>query len=259
MASLRILYTPSGRAGEYANKGLACNLYRGCVHGCRYCYVPGVCRQSREAFHAGSAPAADVISRLEHDCRQRHEEPIFLSFTCDIYQPALLCDVTSEALRIIKQSGNRVRILTKGVIPETDLERLGEGDEVGVTLTFDNPADSRLWEPGAALPAERIVNLIQARRRGIQTWVSFEPVIHPEQTFSLLECVQRWADVVKIGKANHIGSWDWPQEDEWRRLVEGIDWARFARESVALCERLSLPYVLKQDLTTTITEGGNVS
>jgi DNA repair photolyase len=34
----KIIYAPDGQAGEYAP--LAANPYRGCGHGCVYCYVP---------------------------------------------------------------------------------------------------------------------------------------------------------------------------------------------------------------------------
>ena len=35
---MKIIYEPKGKALEYAP--LACNLYKGCPHGCRYCYGP---------------------------------------------------------------------------------------------------------------------------------------------------------------------------------------------------------------------------
>jgi DNA repair photolyase len=40
------IYAPRGQAGEYAP--LATNPYRGCGHGCAYCYVPNVISKCRE-------------------------------------------------------------------------------------------------------------------------------------------------------------------------------------------------------------------
>ena len=37
------IYEPKGRAREYGE--LALNLYSGCRHGCKYCYVPAVLRR----------------------------------------------------------------------------------------------------------------------------------------------------------------------------------------------------------------------
>ena len=50
-----------------------------------------------------------------------------------------------------------------------DFDLYGPNDKFGVTLTFDNPEDSRKWEPAAALPADRIAALKEAHNRGIQT------------------------------------------------------------------------------------------
>ena len=48
-----LIYAPAGQAGEYAP--LACNPYKGCGHGCAYCYVPLVTRQDRKDFDKGAA------------------------------------------------------------------------------------------------------------------------------------------------------------------------------------------------------------
>lgn len=45
----KLIYRPKGRAGEYAK--LALNVYRGCDHGCTYCYSPRILRRKREDFH----------------------------------------------------------------------------------------------------------------------------------------------------------------------------------------------------------------
>lgn len=60
------IYAPAGQAGEYAP--LAANPYRGCGHGCAYCYVPLVTKQPRPEFDAGALPA-DRIAALKafHD------------------------------------------------------------------------------------------------------------------------------------------------------------------------------------------------
>src|SRR6185295_11127456 len=42
------IYAPRGQAGEYS--ALAANPYRGCGHGCAYCYVPNVTKQDRREF-----------------------------------------------------------------------------------------------------------------------------------------------------------------------------------------------------------------
>jgi DNA repair photolyase len=75
-----------------------------------------------------------------------------------------------------------------------DFDLYSPNDAFGVTLTFDNDADSRHWEPGAALPAYRIASLKEAHRRNIRTWISMESVIYPQQTMHLIEMSNEFVD-----------------------------------------------------------------
>ena len=63
-----VVYKPRGRAREYSE--LACNLYRGCTHGCRYCYAPASMRTclraphrqaTGEKWHAQAEPRKDIL------------------------------------------------------------------------------------------------------------------------------------------------------------------------------------------------------
>jgi DNA repair photolyase len=87
----RVIYKPKGSAKEYAN--LALNLYKGCYHGCKYCYVPGVCKITRDNFINHVEPKKNIIERLSKDLRliiekkEFKKQPILMSFTCDPYQP----------------------------------------------------------------------------------------------------------------------------------------------------------------------------
>src|SRR3954447_21671108 len=60
-----IIYAPAGQAGEYAP--LAANPYRGCGHGCVYCYVPNVIRMQRSEFDQGAGAKPDFLARLAKD------------------------------------------------------------------------------------------------------------------------------------------------------------------------------------------------
>ena len=76
------IYAPAGQAEEYAP--LAANPYRGCGHGCAYCYVPGVLKMKRPEFDAGATPREDYIDHLVKDARKYQQagitEQVMLSF-----------------------------------------------------------------------------------------------------------------------------------------------------------------------------------
>jgi DNA repair photolyase len=214
----------------------------------------------RAAFCSAVAPAKDALKRLEADCKTVYDEPIFFSFISDIYQPFPPgIDITREAIQIVKRSGNRLRILTKGgPLARRDFDLLTPDDELGATLTFDFADDSRVWEPNAAKPWERMATLITAKNHGIKTWASFEPVIDPMQTLSMIQVMAPYLDVIKVGKLNHPEKVDWPSED-WKERVLRIDWADFAVEVKALLEETGKPYLIKSDLATYLPDEARVT
>ena len=238
-----LIYTPSGRAGEYADHGYAANQYRGCSHGCLYCNVPSELHMDKGVFHAETAPAPFVLERLERDMKRvgKLPEPVFLCFTCDPYfgkGPFGYGDITRDAIDIIVKSGNRVNILTKGgkrAIKDFGvLER--SRSMIGATLTFYSDIYSREWEPCAALPESRILMLEQAKACGIETWASIEPVIVPQQSLMIMERAAPYVDIFKIGKWNHD------------KRANEIDWRKFAKDAVTLCEKYGKKWLLKKDL-----------
>jgi DNA repair photolyase len=146
--------------------------------------------------------------------------------------------MTRKAIKIIVASGNAVNILTKGGIRACqDFDLLaGTKSKIGATLTFMSNIFSREWEPGAALPEQRIQMLMQAKSCWVETWASIEPVIIPSQSLAIMEAAMPWVDTYKIGKWNHD------------KRANEIDWKKFVKDAVALCERYGKRYVLKQDL-----------
>jgi len=78
-----MIYKPKGRAREYSP--LALNIYSGCDHGCRYCYVPGLLRRDRESFRR-VVVRADVLQEVGREAgRLNGEDQVLLCFTGDPY------------------------------------------------------------------------------------------------------------------------------------------------------------------------------
>jgi len=238
---MSIIYRPAGRAGEYSE--YAVNLYGGCDHHCPYCYVPLARHITPEKFYAaGATPYKDVLKKLAADCRRLQgtiTTPIMLSFTSDAYQLSEVeHQTTRHAIRELKDHGFRVCILTKGGMRATrDFDLLDAGDVMAATLTLINEADSRKWEPQAALPSERIEFLKAAKQHGMETWASLEPVIDPDQTLKLIEATRGIIDLYKIGTINYC------------KAVSGkIDWSAFVNEAVAAVIDGDQAYYLKDDL-----------
>lgn len=219
----KIIYEPKGRAGEYGKYAL--NLYKGCTHGCKYCYVPAFCRLDRTGFHADVEPAPDALKRLEKDLKRVGvvPEPIFLCFTCDPYpEDGALSLLTRAAILLINGSGNAVNLLTKGgmrAARDFDLLAMHPGNKIGATLTFIDNVLSDDWEPEAPDPCDRVEMLGTAKEYGIQTWASIEPVIMPSQSLAIMEFSLPYVDEFKVGKWNHD---DRSNKINWKKFYDDV-------------------------------------
>jgi DNA repair photolyase len=96
---------------------------------------------------------------------------------------------------------------------------LDSNDWFGVTIsTHKNQADFE--EPKAAKVGQRIYSLITAKEKGVNTWISCEPVLDTKTIYSLLTNFD-YIDLFRIGKLNYV-----PND---------TDWSAFGNE----CERIA--------------------
>jgi len=209
---MRIIYEPQGRALEYAP--LAVSLYRGCSHGCRYCFVPDALRVTPEEFACDPQPRTYALVKLERDLRMLagagDTREVLMSFTTDPYQPIdQKLRLTRAALKLFFAQGINVTTLTKaGLASLRDLDLMVDHPQLcryGTTLTLTDPKMEEYWEPLAADVFGRIGALWEFHDAGIRTWASFEPVIDPEQTLELIRYCRDAGicDEYRIGKLNH--------------------------------------------------------
>lgn len=245
---MSVIYQPRGRAGEYAK--WACNIYRGCSHRCAYCYAPQVIKMDREEFHANPKVRKNFFSQLERSASKHSYlagiAPVLLCFTSDPYQPlAGESFATRHTIQKMHDHDINVTILTKGGRrSEADFDILGPGDVYATTLTIWD-YNWQDWEPNAASPSERIAALEEAKKLGLETWVSFEPVIRPSHTLTLLNDVGYLIDHCKVGPLNYASRLpDYLRE----QIPPDIDWAAFARLFQERCDRFNVPVYFKEDL-----------
>ena len=222
---MKPIYEPKGAAKEYGD--YAINIYTGCPHRCYYCFAPSVLRRDRETFHAHVEPRPGIVEAVQNQLEREQitGKTIHLCFTCDPYPTGYDSSATREIIKLLKEHGNHVQILTKGD-GSRDFDLLDENDWYGIT--YDGSPHG-LYEP-----SDRLADIYSAKQCGIKTWCSFEPVL---DAYNVLDCIENCADIfdkVKIGKLNYHPS--------------DIDWAEFGREAEALCQRLGLDYYIKGSL-----------
>jgi DNA repair photolyase len=240
---MRIVYEPTGRALEYSP--LAVSLYRGCSHGCTYCFAPDVTRTERDKF-IQPYPRKNAIALLKKDCEEleqaKDQREILMSFTTDPYQPIedqhLL---TQQAIKLFHKYNRKYSILTKGGNrSKRDLDLMAERTDLcryATTLTCCLPEYEQKWEPYAASWGERVSALREAHELGIKTWVSIEPIIDPWQSRYLIAETIGYVDLYRIGKMNHTDP-GFPETDLYE-FVKGLQY---------LFEAMHKEHIFKKDM-----------
>jgi DNA repair photolyase len=165
------------------------NPYRGCEHGCIYCYArpshafidlsPGLDFERRIRFKAN---AAELLERELLDPRYRCQ-PITIGGNTDPYQPAEAeLGITRQLLRVCLERRQPVSIITKSTLVQRDADLLAELAEqrlcnVFVSITTLDDALKRRLEPRTASGRARLRTVAALSRLGIPVGVLVAPVI----------------------------------------------------------------------------------
>lgn len=233
---MKPIYEPKGKAKEYGD--YAINIYTGCPHRCFYCFAPNVLHTKKEQFHSCIAPRKNIVEeiRKQVDREGITDKLIHLCFTCDPYPKGFDSTPTREIIKILKDSGNHVQILTKnGKGAMRDFDLLDSGDWFGVTYA-GYPINSEDYvpeaEPGAGSVYDRLKALWYAHDKGIKTWVSAEPVLDAYRVLGLIGA--SYIDLIKVGKLNYHPS--------------DIYWKWFGEEFEMCCKARGQTYYIKDSL-----------
>ena len=165
------------------------NPYRGCEHGCIYCFArpthsylglsPGLDFESR-IFAKVNAP--DLLRR-ELSKPSYVPESIAIGVNTDAYQPCERAfQITRRVLEVLNECEHPAAMITKSSLIERDIDLLAPMAErnqaiAAITLTTLDPEISRTLEPRAAAPARRLRTIRTLTEAGIPVRVSVAPVI----------------------------------------------------------------------------------
>jgi DNA repair photolyase len=169
--------------------GASINPYRGCEHGCSYCYA----RPTHEylGFSAGLdfetkilvKDNAPELLRKELSSRRWAPQLLSLSGVTDCYQPIeRRLKVTRRCLEVLAEFRNPVGIITKNRLVTRDIDLLGElarhqAAMVFVSLTSLNVELTRKLEPRASHPHARLEAMRELASAGIPVGIMVAPVI----------------------------------------------------------------------------------
>ncbi|MCH7728573.1 MAG: PA0069 family radical SAM protein [Planctomycetes bacterium] len=165
------------------------NPYRGCLHGCSYCYA----RPTHEylGMNAGLDFESKILVKpnaasLFRDWLARDAwvpEPITLSGVTDCYQPAeRKFQVTRQLLEVALKARQPITIVTKNALVTRDLDILCEMAKrntvaVALSITSLDQSLTRVMEPRTSSPAARLRAIEELTQAGVPTSVMVAPVI----------------------------------------------------------------------------------
>lgn len=165
------------------------NPYRGCQHGCAYCYA----RPYHEYLGHGAGTdfetklvvkrnAAELLRR-EFQKRSWKRELVNFSGVTDCYQPIEAAyGVTRQCLEVCRDMANPVGVVTRGFLVVRDAELLADihraaGAKVFISVPMIDAELTRLIEPQAPPPARRIEAVRRLSEAGVPVGVLVSPII----------------------------------------------------------------------------------
>lgn len=166
----------------------ALNPYRGCQHGCIYCYSPETLREKR-VWGSFVEVKRNMPTVLAKELGMMEKGVVGIGTVTDSYQPLEeRFEVTRRCLEQLLRRDFPICIQTKShlVIRDIDLIKQFSAKEVGFTVTTLDEEYSRIFEPSASPPKTRLATLKTLTSEDIDTWVFIGPII-PFVTDSDLE------------------------------------------------------------------------
>ena len=165
------------------------NPYRGCEHGCIYCYArpshaymdlsPGIDFETKLfAKPAAAALLKSEISKSGYRCT-----PIALGSNTDPYQPIERdFRITRQIIEVLHACNHPLTIVTKSWLVERDIDLLADMAQKNLVQVFISVTTLdhdlvRKLEPRATAPQRRLEALARLHKAGIPTGVMFAPVI----------------------------------------------------------------------------------
>jgi len=168
---------------------LSINPYRGCEHGCIYCYArpthsyldlsPGIDFETRIVAKVNAA------ERLREAFAHKNYRPKMLNLgsITDAYQPVeRRLRITRAVVEVLAEHRHAFSVITKSALVERDLDLIAPmaGERLAavyVSITTLEPALARVMEPRAASPQRRLRCIETLARAGVPVGVSVSPVI----------------------------------------------------------------------------------
>ena len=234
---------------KLSKKGLCdyvINVASGCLHGCKFCYVPSTpiirMRGNHLKRNGVDNPQLDwgkylflrenLPEQLDKQLARKRtweETPsgqgvVLLCSGTDPYQNSKTAAITRQAVEILLKYNKRVRILTRSPLWVKDLDLLVHPDvTVGMSIPYLDDELSRKIEPAAPPPSARLKAMYEGKKAGCRLYVAMAPTPPMMKSEDFLEHMENLIalnpEVIFWEPINARGS------NGQRMLAAGLDFA----------------------------------
>lgn len=241
---MKTIYQTKGAAKEYCD--LTIDIYENCPHQCEYCYAKKKSKKKGNDFKFAGARKnilAETRKYLEEHA-EIHGKMIFLGFSSDPFPANENIQPTLDMIKLLKEFGCKIMFCTKGTLYNNVVEEcIKLSDSVGITISCSDEMATK-FEPYAPTPSKRLEMIKYAKQHGIETWISFEPVLEPEFILELLSSeTMSYVDTAKLGKLNHM-----ELSDLTGNVSDTIDWKTYVEKAIQTCKENGIKYKVKSAL-----------
>lgn len=208
--------------------GFALSPYRGCAHGCRYCYV----REYPNALHGPEdwggwvTPKLNAPELLWSQRHRLHKARVFMASATDPYQPLEMRYRLSRACLevLLRCPTTAVLLYTRSPLVLQDLELVkafGDRLTVGISLPTDDDAVRRVVEPKAPSVQSRLHTAERLSAAGVAVTFAITPLMAVKDP-------QAFARTARATGARQawVGGLRLLQRDPFYRLLDQHAWLR---------------------------------
>ncbi len=155
----------------------ALNPYRGCSHGCKYCYSPSVLREER-TWGEFLDVKRNIPKVLSKELKKKEKGMVRIGSVTDPYQEAEeKYELTRRCLEQLSMRDFPVLIQTKSGLVKRDVDLLKEMDsDIGFTITSLDDNFRKKFEPNAPSISERLSAIKELKEENLDLWVFIGPL-----------------------------------------------------------------------------------
>lgn len=159
----------------------AINPYKGCAHGCLYCYAQDVTRFRTDVkWGTVIEVKANIARALKAELQSGARGVYGVGTVTDPYQPSeRKHELTRACIRVLREANARFSILTKSDLVLRDIDLLKNFDkaEVGISIGIIDEELAAKLEPDAPSPQRRFEALRELTSSGVRTYLMAAPFV----------------------------------------------------------------------------------